>query len=74
MVEQEAQLGFFLGNLSSADRRTFEDFLSRRPLVTIVPNNSSDILRMNVRGNDIDRQGITLAYNALPSAHKPPTK
>jgi hypothetical protein len=74
MIEQKAQLGFFLGNLSSADRRTFEDFLRRHPLVAIVPNQSSNIVRLNVRGTEIDRDAIKLACNALPSARKSTTQ
>jgi hypothetical protein len=69
-METPAQLGFFLGNLSPGDRVTFMDFLQRNPLVELVLTPSSDIVRMNVRGTDSERETIRVAYLSLPSATK----
>ena len=69
-MEPSAELGFFLGNLLANDRVTFMDRLRGNPLVEIVPTNSGDTVRMNVRGTDSEREAIRLAYLSLPSATK----
>jgi hypothetical protein len=66
----EAQLGFFLGNLSTNDRLTFMDFLQQNPAVELVPTDSINTVRLNVRGADSEKETIRLAFLSLPSATK----